>query len=86
MKKVAHFKMPQSSFKGQVIAPLGGVIRCPCRQSFTYVSDRDLSNKKRFCSRLSGVPTVNLNPSKKRMMIRELQLSLGEMDRKISSN
>ena len=78
--------MPKSSFEGQVIAPLGGAIRCPCRQTFTYVSDRDLSNKKRlhsrFCSRVSGIPTVNLNPPKK---IREL-FALGEMDRKISSN
>ena len=82
--------MPHSSFKGQVITPLGIVNQCPCRQTFTYVSDRDLSNKKRlhsrFCSGESGVPTVNLNPPKKCMMIRELQLSLGKMDRKISSN
>ena len=76
--------MPHSSFKGQVIAPLGGVIRCPCGQTFTYISDRDLSNKKwlhsRFCFRELGIPAVNLNPPKKLMMIRELQLALGEMD------
>ena len=40
--------MPQSSFKGQVIAPLGGVIRCPCGQTFTYVPDRDLSTRNGY--------------------------------------
>ena len=79
--------MPHSSFKGQVIAPLGAVMRCPCGQTFTYVSDRDLNNKKRlhsrFCSRESGVPTVNLNPPKK---ARELQLTLREMEQKIPSD
>ena len=79
--------MPHSSFKGQVIAPLGAAMMCPCGQTFTFVSDRDLSNKKwlhvRFCSRLSEIPTVKFNPLKK---ARELQLTLGEMERKIPSN
>ena len=82
--------MPHNSFKGQVIAPLGVVMRCPCGQTFKYVSDRDLSNKKRlhsrFCSRVSGIPTVKLNPPKKRMMTIELQVTLGEMEGKIPSN
>ena len=78
--------MPHSNFKERSHQFNLGVGKCPCGQTFDYMSERDMKMKlrmhRKFCSNPpKGFDKIRV--PKKAMMLREQQLNEAERMRKV---
>ena len=79
-------KMPHSNFKERSQEFNMGVRKCPCGQTFEYISERDMKMKlqmhRRFCSNpLKGFDKIEI--PKKVTTLREQQLIEAERMHKV---
>ena len=79
-------QMPPSNFKERSQEFNTGVGKCPCGQTFEYISERDMKMKLRMYHRFCSNPPVAFNKigiPKKAMTLREQQLNEAERMRKV---
>ena len=79
-------KMPHSNFKERSHELNAGVGKCPCGQTFNFMTERDQEIKHRMHRKFSSNPPKSSKPvrmPKKAMTLREQQLNEAEKIRKV---